>query len=374
LVDIILVKADPIMASIRAEQIISSLLKKYTLLALRWNREGKPTEIVNEPNSVQALNFRSPEYGHNPYRSVVFLSRLPIFWAWVFLKLCIYKPKIVHACNLDTVLPCYLYKILFRKKLIFDVLDRFAMPYVPKNRNALFRMYSSAVRSIEENFAKNSDALLGVSDKIFLTFRKKPSRCITIMNCCTDRMTNKSRVETNRFKLLFSSHIRQGRGLESLMKIITDLKDSELIIAGRVRDENLHEKITEIPNIRYVGLVLPDRLLELELSSDALVALYDLNLQPIHKFGMANKILEAMMCGLPVITNIANEIVIETESGIIVEYDDEEQLKEAIVSLKDKPELRKKLGENARNAFLQKYNWPSMEERLFKLYDELLSS
>jgi len=162
LVDIILVKADPIMASIRAEQIISSLLKKYTVLALRWNREGKPTEIANEPNSVQALNFRSPEYGHNPYRSVVFLSRLPIFWAWVFLKLCIYKPKIVHACNLDTVLQCYLYKILFRKKLIFDVLDRFAMPYVPKNRNALFRMYSSVVRSIEENFAKNSDALLGV--------------------------------------------------------------------------------------------------------------------------------------------------------------------------------------------------------------------
>ena len=194
------------------------------------------------------------------------------------------------------------------------------------------------------------------------------------MNCCTDRMTNKSRVETNQFKLLFSSHIRQGRGLESLMKIITDLKDSELIIAGRVRDENLHEKITEIPNIRYVGLVLPDRLLELELSSDVLVALYDLNLQPIHKFGMANKILEAMMCGLPVITNIANEIVIETESGIIVEYDNEEQIKEAIVSLKDKPELRKKLGENARNAFIQKYNWPSMEERLFKLYDELLSS
>jgi len=162
--------------------------------------------------------------------------------------------------------------------------------------------------------------------------------------------------------------------LESLMKIITNLKDSELIIAGRVRDKNLHEKITEIPNIRYVGLVLPDRLLELELSSDVLVALYDLNLQPIHKFGMANKILEAMMCGLPVITNIANEIVIETESGIIVEYDNEEQIKEAIVSLKDKPELRKKLGENARNAFIQKYNWPSMEERLFKLYDELLSS
>lgn len=248
------------------------------------------------------------------------------------------------------------------------------MPYVPKNRNALFRIYSSVVCSIEETFAKNSDALLGVSDKIFLTFRKKPRRCITIMNCCTDRMINKSRVETNNFKLLFTSHIRQGRGLEILMNIVTDLKDIELIIAGKTRDMNLLDKITVIPNIRYVGLIEPDRLLDLEVRSHVLVALYDLNLQPIHKYGMANKILEAMMCGLPVITNIAQEIVKDTGCGIIVEYDNEEQIKEAIVRLKDNPEFREKLGENARNAFLQKYNWTNMEEKLFKIYEELLSS
>lgn len=374
MVDIILVKADPIMASIRAEQIISSLMKKYTVLALRWNREDLRTEIDNKESITQALNLRAPEYGYNPFRSLVFLSRLPIFWAWVFLKLCIHKPKIIHACNLDTVLPCYLYKLLFRKKLIFDVLDRFATPYVPKNRNVLFRMYSSAVCSIEETFAKNSDALLAVSDKIFLTFRKKPRRCITIMNCCTDRMLNKSRVESNNFKLLFTSHIRYGRGLELLRNIIIDLKDIELIIAGRMRDRNLLDKITGIPNIKYLGLLDPDRLLDLEVSTDVLVALYDLNLQPIHKYGMANKILEAMMCGLPVITNIADEIVKETGCGIVVEYDNEEQIKDAIVRLKDNPELRKELGDNARNAFLQKYNWPNMEEKLFKIYEELLGS
>ncbi|HEY7777731.1 MAG TPA: glycosyltransferase [Nitrososphaeraceae archaeon] len=271
-------------------------------------------------------------------------------------------------------MPCYLYKVVFRKKLIFDVLDRFAMPYVPKNRNVLFRMYSSTVRSLEETFAKNSDALLGVSDKIFLTFRKKPERCITIMNCCTDRMINKSRSETNNFKLLFTSHIRPARGLELLTNIVTELKGTELIIAGRMRDRHLLDKITGIPNIKYLGLLDPDQLLDLELSSDVLVALYDSKLQPIHNYGMANKILEAMMCGLPVITNIAHEIVNETGCGIIVDYDNEEQIKKAIVSFRDNPGLRKRLGENARKAFLQKYNWPNMEEKIFKIYEELLGS
>lgn len=372
MVDITLVKADPIMASIRAEQIIGSLSKKYSILALRWNREGRSTGSDNEASGVQALNFKAPEYGYNTYKSLVFLSRLPIFWTWVFIKLCIHKPKIVHACNLDTVFPCYLYKVFFRKKLIFDVLDRFAMPYVPKDRSVFFRMYSSAVSSLEEIFAKNSDALLGVSDKIFLTFRKKPRRCITIMNCCTDRMTNRSRVRTNIFKVLFTSHIRQGRGLELLTNVVTDLKSTELIIAGRVRDSNLLKKVTGITNIKYLGLLDPDTLLDLESSSDVLVALYDLELQPLHKYGMANKILEAMMCGLPVITNIAHELVKDTECGIIVEYENQEQIKKAIVSLKDNPELGKKLGDNGRRAFLQKYNWTNMEVRLYGIYEQLM--
>jgi glycosyltransferase involved in cell wall biosynthesis len=374
LVDIVLVKADPIMASIRVFQIIGSLRNKYSIAALRWSREGKQEMPNNEESVSDAFNLRAPEYGHNPLTSLVFLSRLPIFWVWVFVKLCIYKPKVIHACNLDSVLPCYLYKVLFRKKLIFDVLDRFAMPYVPKNRNWLFRMYSSVACSIEESFAKNSDALLGVSDKIFLTFRKKPRRCITIMNCCTDRMINKSRSETNNFKLLFTSHIRSGRGLELLSNLVTELKDTELIIAGRMRDRYLLDKITRIPNIKYLGLLDPDRLLDLELSSAVLVALYDSSLQPIHNYGMANKILEAMMCGLPVITNIAHEIVNDTGCGIIVDYDNEEQIKKAIVRLRDNPELRKRLGDNARKAFLQKYNWPNMEDKLFKIYEELLGS
>jgi glycosyltransferase involved in cell wall biosynthesis len=60
---------------------------------------------------------------------------------------------------------------------------------------------------------------------------------------------------------------------------------------------------------------------------------------------MANKILEAMMCGLPVITNIAQEFIHNTSCGIVVEYGNVNQIKQAIVSLKENPQLRKSLGE-----------------------------
>jgi glycosyltransferase involved in cell wall biosynthesis len=103
-----------------------------------------------------------------------------------------------------------------------------------------------------------------------------------------------------------------------------------------------------------------------------MIALYDSNLQIQHKYGMANKILEAVMCGLPIITNIAHEIVKDTGCGVIVEYDNAEQIKKAIISLRDNPELRKRLGDSGRKAFLEKYNWTIMEEKLYKIYEDLL--
>ena len=111
LTDIILVKTDPIMnqSSIRAEQIVRSLRKKYSVLALGWNRgEGTLSKLDNDTNLLHVFDLSAP-YG-STFR---YLTILPMFWTWVFIKLCIHKPKIIHAFNLDKVLPCYIYKTLF---------------------------------------------------------------------------------------------------------------------------------------------------------------------------------------------------------------------------------------------------------------------
>lgn len=371
-VDIALVKADPITSDLRAAQTIGSLRKKYSIVALRWSVEGRQEVPNNEEGNSEAFNLRAPEYGVRVYTSIGFLLRLPLFWMWVFIKLCIHRPKIIHACNLDAVLPCFIYKILFRKKLIFDISDRFAPPYVPNNRSFLFKKYCSFVSSIEETFAKNSDALLAVWDKIFLTFDKTPKKCITIMNCCIDRMTDRSSNDHSGFRLLSSSNIRPARGLETVIEILRDFKDTELIITGRMKNRALFERINEIPSIRYIGLVEQDKFIDLVISCDVMIALYDLYLHPIYNYGMASKILEAMMCGLPIITNIAHDFVRDIGCGIVVEYGNVEQIKQAIITLRDNPTLRKRMGNNGRKAFLEKYNWTNMEERLYKIYEELL--
>jgi glycosyltransferase involved in cell wall biosynthesis len=244
---------------------------------------------------------------------------------------------------------------------------------VPNDRNAFYKRLHSLVNSLEEFFAKNSDVLIAVSDKIFLTFRNKPNNCVTLMNCPEDALISKPRLDANVFKLLFTGAIRTGRGLETVSDIVKNMKDTELIVTGKNKDMKLYEKIAGIPNIKYYGFLDRNKLLDLEASSDVMIALYDLNLQSQYEYGMGNKILEAMMCGLPIITNISHELVNDTKCGLLVEYENVEQLKQAIITLQGNPELRRLLGTNGRKAFLEKYNWTKMEEKLLRTYEALFN-
>ena len=371
--DIIFVKTDPIVnqSSIRAEQIVRSLRKKYSVLALGWNRgEGIPNKLDNGngQNLLQVFNLKAP-YGCT-FR---YVSILPLFWAWVFIQLCIHRPTSIHAFNLDTIVPCFVYKILFRNKLVFDMHDRYAMAFIPWNKGFFYKKLHIIVNLIEERLANKADVLISVYDKMFSTLKKRPKKCITIMACPEDRIINRSKAVTRSFRILFTGHVRVGRGLEILLKILEDIKDTELLVVGRVENKKLLKKICEASNCNYIGLLDHTHLLDLEMSSDAIIALYDSNLQTQHEYGMANKILEAMMCGLPVITNIAHEIINETQCGILVHYDNINQIKQAIIALRDDPEFRARIGNNGRRAFLEKYNWHTMEKKLFKMYDSLFS-
>jgi len=374
LTDIVLVKSDPItnLPSLRDQKVIRSLRKKYSIITLGWNREGTPIEPKNNETGFELFNVRA-SYGYEPHGTLRFLPYLLIFWIWVFIKLCAFRPKAVHACNLDSVLPSYFYKLLFRKKLVFDVFDRYAMAYIPRNRNFFFKMLYSFVNWVEEEFAMRSDVLVNVSDEMLTTYKKRPKNCTAIMNCSEDHIINRLKEDRRGFKLLFTGHLRPGRGLEILPDIVKGLKDTQLIITGRVEDKKLLNKIEGISNIIYKGFLDHEEVLDLEANSDAMVALYDLNLQTQNKYVMGNKLFEAMMFGVPLITNIAQEIVNETDCGIIVDYDNSEQVQEAIIKLRDDPELRKKLGANGRKAFLEKYNWNLMEKKLYMVYDSLLN-
>lgn len=361
--DIILVRSNSVVYDPRVGKIVRSLSKRYSVGVLGWNREGSSSETIGKyAVGLKLFSLKAPIGRYS-----LFLY-LPFFWIWVFFKLVAIRPTAVHACDLDVMIPSYIYKKLFGKKLIFDVFDRYGMTYLYTSK-----ILKSLADSLEEFLAKRSDVLIVTSQKFLASFRNKPEHCDIVLNCPEDNYVKSiGQNHSHTFTLVYTGIIEKDRGIERIIEAIKDLDKVEFVLAGRIVDNKLFQHVTKLPNVKYHGLLRHNDALNLEAGGDAMISLYNLTV-PNYNLAIANKTFEAMMLGLPVITNIALELIDDVDCGIKVQYDDLNEIKSAITSLRDNGDLRKKLGANGRRAFEQKYNWNAMEQKLFKIYDTLLS-
>jgi glycosyltransferase involved in cell wall biosynthesis len=385
LVDIAILRTNSVIYDARAIKILKSLNKRYSLLVLGWNREGNNNQDIEEFKSAYYSNFndrckikikilkvRAPFGKQSLFQYVPMIIYFPIFWIWVFINLCIYRTKIVHACDLDTVLPGYIYKLIYRKKLVFDVFDRYAMTFIPVR----FKRLYGAVNRIEEFFARKTDLLIAVGENILSTFKTRPKRTSIITNCSEDYNINAEKTEDHILRLVYTGPLAKGRGLENTALAIEDLENVEFYIYGPLIDNNLLSRIRQTRNVMYGGFLSNEDYYRTIVAADVMVALYGPEgplQQTAYNITVHNKTFEAMMCGVPIITNVSTDLVKEINFGILVEYEDVAKIRNAVTSLRDDPEFRRSLGTNGRKAFLMKYNWQNVEKELYRVYSDLLS-
>ena len=85
-------------------------------------------------------------------------------------------------------------------------------------------------------------------------------------------------------------------------------------------------------------------------------------------------LVEGMACGLPCIAVNAHgpaTIVDDGSTGWLVPPDDEDALVEALVEAVNDPEERRRRGEEAYRVAREKYSWPTLVERLARVYEEV---
>lgn len=384
MVDIVIVRTNSVIYDARVIKTLRSLAKRYSILVLGWNREGnnihdiedfkRETSSKSDGTSeigVRILGVRAPFGKQSLMLYIPMILYFPLFWTWVLINLYKYRPKIVHACDLDTVLPCYIYKLIFRRKLVFDVFDRYAMTFIP----AKFKTLYTVVNLFEEFFSEKADLLITVGENILNTFRRRPKRCSIITNCAEDYNTN-TKTEDDVLTLVYTGPIARGRGLENVALAIKDLGNVEFYIYGPVIDDQLLARILLTTNVRYGGFLPNEDYYHAIISADAIVAIYGPEgplQQTSYNITVHNKTFEAMMCGIPIITNVSAELVEEVNFGIIVEYENIGKIRAAITSLRDNPDFRRNLGKNGRKAFLDKYNWKNVEQELYRVYADILT-
>ena len=87
------------------------------------------------------------------------------------------------------------------------------------------------------------------------------------------------------------------------------------------------------------------------------------------------KFFEYMNAGLPIICSdfpVWKQFIEKYECGIVVDPYNEAEIKTAIETLRNDPDLAYQMGENGRRAVVEELNWEVEERKLLRWYDELV--
>jgi glycosyltransferase involved in cell wall biosynthesis len=182
------------------------------------------------------------------------------------------------------------------------------------------------------------------------------------------------RPRKSQFRVCYAGGIHEHRGLKVIARAVEPLEDVETVFAGWVPRKVDLDFIQSQRHLKYLGKLSYERSLELMASSDIILAFYDVAL-PINAMASSNKVFEAMSLKKPVITNRETtmaDLVQKERCGILVPYGDVNALREAILKLQKNKKLRQRLGKQGWDAFVSKYNWPVMESRLLRKYEDLV--
>lgn len=162
--------------------------------------------------------------------------------------------------------------------------------------------------------------------------------------------------------------------LQALPQVIQEVGPLRLIIAGR---GDLHEELAALAGrlgvqdrVTLAGAVERDRLPALFRSCDLLVvpSMHD---ERGNVDGLPNVVLEGMASGVAVVASeVAGipQVISSGETGLLVPEKDPEALAAAIVRLLREPELRARLGQEARKRVEEKLNWPAVARQFEQVY------
>jgi len=342
----------------------------YAVTLLCWDRDCKgghseQREVGNSHREIK-LRLKAP-YG---IRILPFLS---IWWCFVFSWLMLAKWDMAHAINLDSIIPTLIVSKIKRKHVIYEMFDTY------EDEVTLPQWLRTIFVRIDKFFMRLADAVVIVDESRIRELDGIPNDNITVIyNTPPDTLVGlhiPSKKQNSTFTIFYAGLLTKGRSLDKVIMAIQNVEDVKLIIAGYGDQiKELKKEASESPEkVQFIGQINHTEVLQRTLAAKLLFSLYDPSV-PLHRFASSNKLFEAMMCHKPVLVSkdTAMAHIVEHENcGLVVDCNSVAEIRKAIASLKQDPELSQQLGANGRRAYEQKYSWKIMEERLIALYQRI---
>ncbi|MCR5503564.1 MAG: glycosyltransferase family 4 protein [Lachnospiraceae bacterium] len=187
-----------------------------------------------------------------------------------------------------------------------------------------------------------------------------------------------NRERPERKQVLFLGEIGKRKGAFDLPEIITEVlkkvPDVRFVIGGEGETEVVREKLERLgipeETVRFPGWVTGEEKKKLLRESS-------LFLLPSYQEGMPMSILDAMSCGLPVVsTNVGGipKLVRQGENGFLCEAGDVRAMADGILMLLLDEKKRKEAGDRSLRIIEEEYSLLKHIEKLEELYREVLNN
>jgi glycosyltransferase involved in cell wall biosynthesis len=356
--------------------VYESIKSEFTPYVYGWLRGGE-----SKPDKIQKIN------GENVYVDYYSLKskfgggfknifRLIAFNIWLFLS--IFKNRknieVMYVCDLDVAFPCVLLKIIFNKKIIYDIFDFYSHTHeMPK----IFKKY---VEKIEYKICKISDVVIVCTEKrakqLNIVTKIEPVIIYNTPNLIFRSDSMYSREIKNEGKIIVvyvGTLPKTGRLLFEITEKIKESFYVELHVAGSgPLDAYFKDVSNKFSNIFFYGQITNEEALDLQSKADILFATYNPELE-INRNSAPNKVYEAMALAKPIIVCLdtdADNVVTVNECGQAINYD-ADMFMEVVLSYKNDYLLRKKHGDNGYELYMSTYSWASCSERLSNLFGSI---
>jgi glycosyltransferase involved in cell wall biosynthesis len=332
---------------------------------------GEPVEGVRRGNvdGINVIELWLPYSNYDSYlkRSLIFLR-----YAWRSVKLALrmdYDLLFATSTPLTAGIPGIVMKVFRKKPFVFEVRDLW--PELPREMGVITNpIILKAMSMLEWLSYHSADMCIGLSPGIVqgITQRGIPSSRVTMvpngcdlelfMPCGSKGVRNISGIDKDDFIAIFCGAHGIANGLDSVLdaaKVLKEQKEHNIKLLF-VGDGKLKPKLMErarkegLDNCIFCNPVPKGELAKITAACD--IGLMILANVPAFYYGTSpNKFFDYISSGLPVLNNYPgwlSEMIDSSDCGIAIPPEDSKAFAEALVTMRDDPARRFRMGNNAR--------------------------